>query len=495
LIFALLVVSLVAQTEVTDSDLEAASGGRVVRVGALSNDGRVTEVPLEVYVARVLAGEGEPQAPDAAYQALAVAIRTFALANPGRHAGDGFDLCDTTHCQVPRMATPATRHAALATAGQIVTYNGRPAEVFYSASCGGRSERASDVWPGADFPYLASVRDEVHEHDEPWTVELTLREIQQALRRAGFEGQRLRDVRIEARSGSGRATRLGLSGLRPDVIAGDQFRAAVGATELRSTAFSVKKRGNILRFTGRGFGHGVGMCVIGAGRRASRGDSVKAILNRYFPGLEVARVPSVAPPAAVATAPVLPPVPVPPPAGLFSTDVGRIAARAREELSKALGTAAVSITIRVHESLESFRLATGRPWWVNAVSSAKVIELAPVAVLEQRDGLEASVRIAIAELLVSEALSGRPAWVRVGAARHFGRPSSRAPPVSSSRVRCPSDAELTAAVSATAQREAEARAEACFAREYAETGDWRWPGPSTRESRRGARAAAGRPPR
>src|SRR6266542_4231921 len=74
-----------AQGDPTDADLEAASAGRVIRVGALATDGHVTVMPLEVYVARVLAGEGEPRAADAAQQALAIAIRTYALANLDRH--------------------------------------------------------------------------------------------------------------------------------------------------------------------------------------------------------------------------------------------------------------------------------------------------------------------------------------------------------------------------------------------------------------------------
>ena len=86
------------QSGVTDAELEAASGGRVVRVGPAagsdSDAGGVVTWPLEVYVARVLAGEAEPEAADAALEALAVAIRTYALANAGRHADDGFDLCD-----------------------------------------------------------------------------------------------------------------------------------------------------------------------------------------------------------------------------------------------------------------------------------------------------------------------------------------------------------------------------------------------------------------
>ena len=59
-----------------------------------------TEVPLEEYVARVVAAEQAPDSPAASLQALAIAVRTFALANEGRHRAEGFDLCDLTHCQV-----------------------------------------------------------------------------------------------------------------------------------------------------------------------------------------------------------------------------------------------------------------------------------------------------------------------------------------------------------------------------------------------------------
>ena len=240
---------------------------------------------MEVYVARVLAAEGEPGAADAAQQALAVVSRTYALANLGRHRRAGFDLCDSTHCQVLRASTALTRSATLATAGRVLTYNGRPAEVFYSASCGGYSERAADVWPGAGYPYLTAIEDDVHDSDPAWTVEFPLRRIQQALQRAGFTGRRLQRVEIEQRSASGRVTRLRLVGLRPDVISGNDFRLAIGARELRSTAFEMNARGDTLRFTGRGYGHGVGLCVIGAGRRALRGESFQAILAKYFPGL------------------------------------------------------------------------------------------------------------------------------------------------------------------------------------------------------------------
>lgn len=146
-------------------------------------------------------------------------------------------------------------------------------------------------------------------------------------------------------------------------------------------------------------------------------------------------------------------------------------ARAHESLSKTLGTSVMPMTIRLHGTLDSFRLATNRPWWVSEVADGSSIDLAPAPVLAQRDGVEASVRVAVAELLVSAPLAGRPAWVRIGAARYFGA-AGRVEPASV-KTRCPSDAELLLAVSAPAQREAETKAQACFAREVAKTRDWR----------------------
>ncbi|MBI4887945.1 MAG: SpoIID/LytB domain-containing protein [Acidobacteria bacterium] len=470
--FVAFVPFVVAQNEATDAQLEASSAGRVVRVGpAAGAGGPVAAIPLELYVARVLAGEGEPNAADAARQALAVAIRTFALANAGRHAREGFDLCDGTHCQVPRAATAVTRRAALATAGRILTYEGSPAELFYSASCGGYSERAADVWPGVDYPYLPAAPDDVHEADPPWTLVLTREQVEQALGRAGFDG-RLRDVRVEARTASGRAARVRVSGLVPGVMTGDAFRAAIGTTTLRSTAFSVEIEGRSVRFTGRGYGHGVGMCVIGAGRRAARGERMEAILGQYYPGLVLSaldRVEARGGPAAPARGGL---VRVPSASGVAAGEVEQLTLRAHADLSVVLGVSIAPITVRIHESIEGFRAATGRPWWVSEVAEGTSIDLAPMALLAQRDGLDLTLRTAVADLLLSQPLRGRPAWIRVGAARFFGLGPARAG-TAAAAPRCPSDAELALAISAAAQREAEARAEACFARAYARTGDWR----------------------
>src|SRR5438093_343610 len=160
-----------------------------VRIGMARGEGRyaVTTIPLEAYVARVLTAEALPDSPPAALEALAIAVRTYTLANLGHHAADGFDLCDETHCQVMRTATPPNERAAAATAGQVLLNRGRPASIYYSASCGGRTELPSEVWAGAENPpFLPSRPDDGCLGAPVWTAQLADRDLLRALRAAGF---------------------------------------------------------------------------------------------------------------------------------------------------------------------------------------------------------------------------------------------------------------------------------------------------------------------
>jgi hypothetical protein len=351
------------------------------------------------------------------------------------------------------------------------------------------------VWPKLSLPYLEAVDDDVHDDDPAWTIEKTLDEIRAALARAGVRGSRLDDVVVESRTASGRVGRVGLPGLDPASMNSNDFRLAFGSTELRSTAFTLVRSGDRITFTGRGYGHGVGMCVIGAGRRAARGETAAQILGRYFPGLaleDLSRVRGGVAPLAVSATAKLSPLPVPPvppvlpvpvaakptafvralvPSGSRPTaaELERIAGEAQARLAKRLGVTAGALTIRLHGSIEAFRRATGQPWWVSATVRGGDIDLAPAAVLVQRDGVDRAVARAVAEALLAPELDDRHAWIRVGAARYF----TGGERVSDGRVRCPVDADLMAAVSAAAQREAEVRAEACFAQALARGDDWR----------------------
>lgn len=276
----------------------------VVRVGVAGAGGySLRVVALEEYVAGVLTGEAARDSDPAVLQALAIAVRTYALHNLRRHEAEGFDVCDETHCQVLRRPTPATTAAAERTIGRVLTFRGALATVYYSASCGGHTQLPSAVWSGAeDPPYLPSRPDVGCGGDPVWTADVRVADIERTLHGAGFTGS-LKRIRVLARDKSGRVSRLGLDGMRPSSIAGPDLRMALGPTQIKSTIFDAHDQGERYAFIGRGYGHGVGMCVIGATRLAARGESAEALLARYYPGTIIGVVDTTgpSPPPAVAT--------------------------------------------------------------------------------------------------------------------------------------------------------------------------------------------------
>ena len=488
---------------------------RTLRVGALKSGGgyATTDMPMETYVARVLAGEAVRDSPPAALEALAITIRTFALANRGRHRADGFDLCDQTHCQVVRTAVAATERAAQATAGRLLLRDGVPASVYYSASCGGRTQLPSDVWPGADDPpYLPSKDDDACQGAPAWTAELHERDLQRALRASGFRGE-LRDLKIASRNASGRVARLTLDGLRPAQISGQDLRVAVGRTlgwqHVKSTAFDLRKKDGSYWFSGHGSGHGVGMCVIGSARLAERGENAEEILARYFPGLEVsagsgARVSATRPPPdagprvrpgsdpnGTGSVPGVRPAPAAPAVpdillSLPDDDEGerdaivRQTLLARGNLARALGVPAPRVTLRFHPTTDDYERVTGQAWFTSGAVVNNELHLLPLAVLRDRGVLERTIRHELVHVMVDAALGTRPVWVREGAAIYFagepmipGEPQQRPAFKPEPRASCPDDHELLHPVSVGALSNAYARARACFAKQIQAGRTWR----------------------
>jgi SpoIID/LytB domain protein len=441
----------------------------------ISVNGRINTLGLEEYVARVVAGEGQPRAAAAAQQALAITARTFALANLGRHRRDGYDLCDSTHCQVMRPATEITRRSATATAGRVLVHQGQAATVFYSALCGGRSELASEVWPGAVDYSSDSHEDDACRGEPGWTTQIRAGELERALRAAGMRGDRLRNLRIVQRNSSGRVARLRVDGFQPNEISGHDFRMTVGRVtgwqHLKSTAFDVRRTSSGYEFSGTGFGHGVGLCVIGAGHRAARGNTVDQILRFYFPTLAVEsyRGPGPTLTAAPAKGDVL--------LALPASEEGersrmlQALRTARDDIALRAGVKAPTVVkVTVHPTVESFARATGQPWWVSGATDGSTIDLLPLTILRQRGQLERTLRHEIAHVIIDASLKGRPLWVREGAAFYFADPMAAAEP--EGRASCPRDDEFSKPLSAGTHRAAYARAEACFRRALSQGKRW-----------------------
>jgi stage II sporulation protein D len=276
--------------------------GRVPSRVSIKTAGRVTEVSLEDYVLGSILAEVSPvgESPDTVarvFEVQAVLARTFAAAHVGRHHADGYDLCDTTHCELydpARISTSrfaeAARAAVADTRGEILTYRGRPAEALFHADCGGYTEAADEVW-GTPVPYLIAAPDRapsaMHRH---WALSIAadrLRTILNGDPRTRV-GSRLDNVEVRERDVSGRAVTIAIAGSTPHVVRGDDFRSVVNATlgdrGMLSTRVTIANARGTWTFDGTGFGHGVGLCQTGAIARARRGEAIQSILLDYFPG-------------------------------------------------------------------------------------------------------------------------------------------------------------------------------------------------------------------
>lgn len=283
-------------------------GERGLRVNGsvrLRVSNRVVALPVETYVQGVVAGEiGALLDSAAALQVQAIVARTYAVANLGRHRANGFDLCDTTHCLVYRptntLAAAARRAVAAATrstAGRVLVNRGVPIRALFHADCGGATSAAHLVWGGQPQPYLRGVTDAIgtaDPHARPWRFAVgreRLRTVLNADPKTAV-GARLRRVRILERDRAGRALRVLLEGERSPVVRGEEIRGPIvrqfGARSVASTRFDVRIEAGVVVFEGRGRGHGVGLCQVGAMARTRAGASVESVLYHYFPGTTLA---------------------------------------------------------------------------------------------------------------------------------------------------------------------------------------------------------------
>jgi SpoIID/LytB domain protein len=476
----------------------AAQAGFEPRIGTPREAGGydVRAIPLEDYVAQVVAGEVLRSTPAAAREAVAVAARTFAWANRGRHRLEGFDLCTLTHCQVVRPAYAETRDAAAKTLSLVLTADGLPAHVFYSAACGGTLDAmgaiATPVEPGRERAWMRARPDPAGVQEPTWTSVLTIKALEDVFEHAGWRGRGLRDLRVESDS-TGRARRVYLEGLAPPVVPVNDFRRLVGQRLgwhlVKSTAFVARRTAAGFELRGRGSGHGVGLCLFGAEALARRGLDREAILAAYFEGLTVSRLESIqdatavaiptaaAVPAPVVAASLRPPPParaqppvivdlrVPETAARDAEEVRAIVVRAVPELARTLRVAAPPrVALVMHPTADSYRRATAREWWTSAATvwrdGGATIHTVPPGVLRRTGQLESTLRHELVHLLADATHADRPLWFREGVAIQAS--GTRLDPLEGP---CPADHELSRPSTPAALGRAYRRALYCVMRQ------------------------------
>ncbi len=265
-------------------------------------------VPLEI-------GAGRPAEELEAVKAQAIAARTYAVRHMGRREALGFDFYGSVNDQVyggVSAEDPVSSRAVRETAGQIIAYDGRPIEAFYHSTCGGHTAALEEVWVGEPRPYLQSISDRnprggwfcESSNRFRWTEEWSEAELHATLtaglRARGATGSvsRVESMDVTRRSRSGRAQRLVIqTNLGREEVFGDSIRRVLMPDPnriLNSTAVEIRTlRGGAvtgLVVEGAGWGHGIGMCQIGAVGRSRAGHSYRDILLAYYPGTTIVRL-------------------------------------------------------------------------------------------------------------------------------------------------------------------------------------------------------------
>lgn len=252
-----------------------------------------------------------------------------------------FDVCADDHCQryqgIPSQEPPALREAIDSTAGEVLVYDGKICDARFSKCCGGYTERFSSCWAEVDYPYLTVLPDSDGSRLKPITDEATARsfvlsspdvfcntadcniirqvfndydrstesffrwkvtysvdEISEIVAsRSGIDFGSILDLIPVQRTASGRIVRLRIVGTRHTATIGKELeiRRWLSRTHLYSSAFVVD-RDDCGRFVicGAGWGHGVGLCQIGAAVMAHKGYSYRSILRHYYPHTVVGNI-------------------------------------------------------------------------------------------------------------------------------------------------------------------------------------------------------------
>ncbi len=253
----------------------------------------INELDLEAYLYGVVRSEMNPAWPPEALRAQAIAARSLAVHSAGRFAAEGYDVRATTESQVyggVAAEDPRTSAAVDATRGVVLLYDGRVAFAPYHTDSGGATESSEFVW-GAILPHLRGVADP-HSREAPnheWTLRLDLPTIEARASRTGRALVGLQRLDVAATSPSGRVVTLRLyTAIGTMDIRGTDFRSVIGANTLRSTLFVIRPAGDGgVQFSGRGFGHGVGMSQWGARSLALAGRDHAEILRYYYTGVTV----------------------------------------------------------------------------------------------------------------------------------------------------------------------------------------------------------------
>ncbi|MBQ8004137.1 MAG: stage II sporulation protein D [Oscillospiraceae bacterium] len=273
----------------------------------LNHNGSIEELPLNEYLAGVVASEMPALFPEEALKAQAVAARTYTMkkiAAPPAAEHNGAAVCSNpAHCKAyaPLSETAAgwssdaeeytnkITRAVSETDGEILLYDGEPITAVFHSTSSGKTENASDVW-GGNVPYLVSVKSPGEDSSPRYEDEKTLSpdEFKNIFSKkypdAKYDTNPENWITSISRSDAGGVKSLSVAGI---TVKGSDVRSLFG---LNSTNFTVSYTDGTVKIKTRGYGHGVGMSQYGARAMALEGKSYDEILMSYYSGVTLGKI-------------------------------------------------------------------------------------------------------------------------------------------------------------------------------------------------------------
>ncbi len=230
-------------------------------------------------------------------------------------AHTGFDVCADDHCQryqgITRQSNPQVVEAIEATRGLVLTYEGKICDARFSKCCGGMTEVFESCWENIRHPYLVAKEDPycntkdkrilsqvLNNYDQEtvdfyrWDVHYTTDELSELVgRKSGIDFGRILDLVPQERGASGRIISLKVVGEKRTLTVGKELeiRKWLSESHLYSSAFEVEKTADGFILHGKGWGHGVGLCQIGAAVMGDQGIPYDEILTFYYPHAELTK--------------------------------------------------------------------------------------------------------------------------------------------------------------------------------------------------------------
>lgn len=254
--------------------------------------GEKKTMKMEEYITGVVAGEMKVDWPIEALAAQAILARTFTIQAieekggvPARGTQASTDIKEF-QAYSAKAVNENVKKAIDMTRGMVITYQGKPIQAWFHASAGGITATAKEglAYREDEPPYIQSVQspDDLAPADvQNWTASFTKREVMDVLTKLGKTVNRIENIEIGQKGPSGRSTTIIIN--KNIEVSAPELRVGLDSTKLKSMLLDrVEESGDEIVFSGKGYGHGVGMSQWGANKMATTGMKPEDIIGKYF---------------------------------------------------------------------------------------------------------------------------------------------------------------------------------------------------------------------